>query len=125
DKSDSFEKHIADTLTAGDGLCDKEIVEIVVKEGPQRIQEIIDYGTHFDKNSLGKYDLAKEGGHSEHRVLHYKDITGFEIERALLERAHQDENITILTHFFALEFITQHHLGQLITKHSEDITCYG
>src|SRR5690606_32355788 len=77
------------------------------------------------KNSLGKYDLAKEGGHSEHRVLHYKDITGFEIERALLERAHQDENITILTHFLALEFITQHHLGQLITKHSEDITCYG
>lgn len=125
DKSDSFKKHITDTLIAGDGLCDQKIVEIVVKEGPKRVQEIIDYGTHFDKNSLGDYDLAKEGGHSEHRVLHYKDITGFEIERSLLENAHKDPNITILTHYFALELITQHHLGALVTKHSDDIECYG
>lgn len=125
DKSDSFTKHITDTLVAGDGLCDKSIVEMVVKEGPKRIEEIIDYGTHFDKNSFGDYDLAKEGGHSEHRVLHYKDITGFEIERVLLENAHKNPNITILTHFFALELITQHHLGTLVTRHSEDIKCYG
>ena len=70
DKSDSFEKHIQDTLIAGDGLCDESIVEIVVKEGPERIQEIIDYGINFDKNPAGVFDLAKEGGHSEHRVLH-------------------------------------------------------
>src|SRR5690606_12289962 len=57
DKSDSFDKHIADTLIAGDGLCDEKIVEIVVKEGPERIQEIIDYGTHFDKTGKGDYDL--------------------------------------------------------------------
>ena len=84
DKSDSFDKHIEDTLIAGDGLCDRAVVEAVVKEGPERIQEIIDYGTNFDTTNPGIYDLAKEGGHSEHRILHYKDITGFEIERALL-----------------------------------------
>src|SRR3546814_18130155 len=83
DKSDSFEKHIADTLIAGDGLCDEKVVENVVREGPRRIQEIIDYGTHFDKRTDGVYDLAREGGQSEHRVLHYKDVTGFEIEREL------------------------------------------
>ncbi len=125
DKSDSFDKHIADTLVAGDGLCDEKIVEIVVKEGPERIQELIDYGTHFDKTGKGEYDLAKEGGHSEHRVLHYKDITGYEIERALLERIHEHPNIEILTHYFAVDLITQYHLGVFVDKSSEDITCYG
>src|SRR5690606_6296566 len=125
DKSDSFEKHIADTLIAGDGLCDVEIVENVVKEGPVRIQEIIDYGTHFDKTAKGGYDLAKEGGHSEHRVLHYKDITGVEIERALLQRVHENPNIEILTHFFAIDLITQHHLGDFVDRNSDNIECYG
>jgi L-aspartate oxidase len=125
DKSDSFEKHIQDTLIAGDGLCDKDIVEIVVKEGPERIQEIIDYGINFDKNTAGVFDLAKEGGHSEHRVLHYKDITGYEIESVLLKQIHQNENIEILTHYFCLELITQHHLGKHVDKSSKDINCYG
>ncbi len=125
DKEDSFDKHIQDTLIAGDGLCDKAIVEIVVKEGPERIQEIIDYGTNFDKTQSGIFDLAKEGGHSEHRVLHYKDITGFEIERALLEQIHANPNIELLTHYFAVELITQHHLGEFVDKKSTDITCYG
>ncbi|WP_026897407.1 L-aspartate oxidase [Daejeonella oryzae] len=125
DKEDSFDKHIEDTLIAGDGLCDEHIVEIVVKEGPERIEEIIKYGTHFDKNTQGIFDLAKEGGHSEHRVLHYKDITGYEIERALLEQIHKDPNIEILTHYFAVELITQHHLGEFIDKSSDDIVCYG
>lgn len=124
-KEDSFEKHINDTLDAGDGLCDEEVVEIVVKEGPDRINEIIEYGTNFDKTNDGIYDLAKEGGHSEFRVLHYKDITGFEMERALLEQIHQNENIEILTHHFALDLITQHHLGQFVDKSSTDIECYG
>jgi len=122
---DSFEKHINDTLISGDGLCDKEVVEIVVKEGPERIQEIIDYGTNFDKTNSGFYDLAKEGGHSEFRVLHYKDITGFEIERALLEQIHNNPNIEILTHYFAVDLITQHHLGKFVDKSSDDINCYG
>jgi L-aspartate oxidase len=123
-QDDSFEKHINDTLIAGDGLCDKEIVEIVVKEGPERIQEIIDYGTSFDRTNQGMFDLAKEGGHSEHRVLHYKDITGFEIERALLEKVRNNENIEILTHYFAIELITQHHLGEFFDKITRDFTCY-
>lgn len=125
DKSDSFDKHIADTLVAGDGLCDEKIVENVVKEGPDRIKEIIEYGTHFDEVKKGSYDLAREGGHSEHRILHYKDVTGFEIERALLEEVHRSENITILTHYFAVDLITQHHLGLFVNKTSDNINCYG
>lgn len=125
DKSDSFEKHIADTLIAGDGLCDRKVVENVVREGPKRIQEIIDYGTHFDKRTDGVYDLAREGGHSEHRVLHYKDITGFEIERVLLKKVHENPNIELLTHYFAVDLITQHHLGAFVDRSTQDITCYG
>ncbi|WP_442794252.1 L-aspartate oxidase [Pelobium manganitolerans] len=122
---DSFEKHISDTLIAGDGLCHRDIVEIVVKEGPDRINEIIKYGTQFDKDSGGFYDLGREGGHSENRVLHYKDVTGFEIERALLHEIHQNPNIEILTHYFVVDLITQHHLGQHVTRHSSDIRCFG
>ena len=85
-ENDSFEKHIDDTLIAGDGLCDPEIVEIVVKEGPDRVKEIIDWGARFDKEDDGDYKRGKEGGHSEHRILHYKDITGYEIERALIAK---------------------------------------
>ena len=124
-EEDSFDKHIEDTLIAGDGLCDKHIVEIVVKEGPARIEEIIKYGTHFDKTNKGIFDLAKEGGHSESRVLHYKDVTGLEIERALLEHIHNDPNIEILTHYFAVELITQHHIGTFVGRKSDDIECYG
>ncbi|QXV66143.1 L-aspartate oxidase [Mucilaginibacter sp. 21P] len=124
-KEDSFEKHINDTLIAGDGLCDPEVVRAVVTEGPERINEIIDYGTNFDKTNDGIYDLAKEGGHSEFRVLHYKDITGFEIERALLEQIHAEPNIEILTHYFAVDLITQHHLGEFVDKSTDDIKCYG
>lgn len=124
-KEDSFEKHIEDTLISGDGLCDKEVVDAIVKEGPDRVREIIDYGTNFDKTNEGFYDLAKEGGHSEFRVLHHKDITGFEIERALLEQIHSNPNIEILTHYFAVDLITQHHLGVSVGKSTTDITCYG
>ena len=124
-KEDSFEKHIQDTLIAGDGLCDEEVVSLVVREGPDRIREIIEYGANFDKTKTGVYDLAKEGGHSESRVMHFKDITGFEIERALLAEVHQNTNIEILTHYFAVDLITQHHLGFFVDKSTQDITCYG
>jgi L-aspartate oxidase len=124
-EEDSFDKHIEDTLIAGDGLCDRSIVELVVKEGPARIDEIIKYGTSFDKNNKGVFDLAKEGGHSESRVLHYKDITGLEIERSLLQQIHNNSNIEILTHYFAVELITQHHIGVFVDKNSDDIECYG
>src|SRR6201994_3062012 len=122
---DSYEKHIQDTLIAGDGLCNPHTVEIVVKEGPERIQEIIEWGTRFDKDAEGDYKLGKEGGHSEFRILHHKDVTGKEIERALLETVGKQKNIEINKHWFVLDLITQHHLGYLVTKSTPDIECYG
>jgi L-aspartate oxidase len=122
---DSYEKHIDDTLIAGDGLCDPYIVEIVVKEGPERIKEIIDYGAEFDKDDKGAYSLGKEGGHSENRILHHKDVTGREMERALLEELSTVGNIELLHHCFVVDIITQHHLGFLVTKSTPDIVCYG
>jgi L-aspartate oxidase len=122
---DSYDKHIEDTLIAGDGLCNEHIVEIVVKEGPQRIKEIIAYGAEFDKDEKGDYSLGKEGGHSENRILHHKDVTGKEMERALLEELQAISNIELINHCFVVDIITQHHLGYLVTKSTLDITCYG
>ncbi len=122
---DSYDKHIEDTLIAGDGLCNEHIVEIVVKEGPERIKEIIAYGAEFDKDDKGAYSLGKEGGHSENRILHHKDVTGKEMERALLNELKNIKNIELLNHCFVVDIITQHHLGFLVTKSTLDITCYG
>ncbi len=122
---DSYDKHIEDTLIAGDGLCNEHIVEIVVKEGPERIKEIIAYGAQFDKDDKGAYSLGKEGGHSENRILHHKDVTGKEMERALLNELKSIKNIELLNHCFVVDIITQHHLGFLVTKSTLDITCYG
>jgi len=122
---DSFNKHIEDTLIAGDGLCNREVVEIVVKEGVERIQEIIDWGAQFDKDKDGEFSLGREGGHSEFRILHHKDVTGKEMERALLEAINGLPNIRMLSHCFVLDIITQHHLGFLVTKSTPDIECYG
>lgn len=122
---DSFQKHIEDTLIAGDGLCDKHVVDMVVMEGPQRVNEIIEWGAQFDKTTEGDYMRGMEGGHSAHRILHHKDITGWEIERALLEAVKKYPNIEIYNHWFVLDIITQHHLGYLVTKSTPDITCYG
>ena len=122
---DSYDKHIDDTEIAGDGLCNKHVVEIVVKEGPERIKEIIQYGAEFDKDEKGEYSLGREGGHSEYRILHHKDVTGKEMERALLHELEQTPNITLINHCFVIDIITQHHLGFLVTKSTPDITCYG
>jgi L-aspartate oxidase len=124
-EEDSFEKHIEDTMTAGDFLNKRNVVEIVVTEAPKRIQELIDYGTRFDKEPDGDYDLAKEGGHSDHRILHFKDITGAEIERSLLEEVKRHANIQIFTHYFAVDLITQHHLGETVYRYRDDIKCFG
>ncbi|HEX7905986.1 MAG TPA: L-aspartate oxidase [Chitinophagaceae bacterium] len=124
-ENDSFEKHIEDTLIAGDGLCNEKVVEIVVKEGPERVREIIEWGARFDKASDGDYKLGKEGGHSEFRILHHKDVTGKEMERALIDAVAQQKNIEFIKHCFVIDIITQHHLGYLITKSTPDIECYG
>ena len=125
ERIDSFKKHIEDTLDAGDGLCDAEIVSLVVKEGPERVQEIIDWGARFDKTPLETYDLGREGGHSENRILHFKDLTGWEIQRTLIEKASEYHNIEVLEHYFAVDIITQHHLGYTVTRLMPDIECYG
>ncbi|MEO6683309.1 MAG: L-aspartate oxidase [Ginsengibacter sp.] len=122
---DSFEKHIEDTIIAGDGLCKKEIVEIVVKEGVDRIREIIGWGANFDKQHTGEYALGKEGGHSEYRILHHKDVTGREMENTLLKAIATKKNIHLIDHCFVVDLITQHHLGYLVTKSTLDIECFG
>ncbi len=124
-ETDSYEKHIEDTLDAGDGLCNLDIVKIVVTEGPERVREIIEWGARFDKNKEKKYDLGREGGHSENRILHYKDLTGWEIQRTLVEQAHKTENLEIIEHYFATDLITQHHLGHTVTRVTPGIECYG
>jgi L-aspartate oxidase len=124
-ENDSFEKHIEDTLIAGDGLCNPKIVEIVVKEGPQRIQEMIDWGARFDKDEEGEFKRGREGGHSEFRILHHKDVTGMEMERALLQTVATQKNIEVIKHCFVVDILTQHHLGYLVTKSTPDIECYG
>ncbi|MEO6135594.1 MAG: FAD-binding protein, partial [Ginsengibacter sp.] len=101
--NDSFAKHIEDTLIAGDGLCNPEVVEIVVKEGVDRINEIINWGADFDKDPTGEYALGKEGGHSEFRILHHKDVTGKEMEDTLLREIAANPNIELLNHCFVVD----------------------
>ncbi len=123
---DTHQKHIDDTLDAGDGLCDKDVVRIVVEEGPSRVKEIIEWGTRFDKNkNQDDYNLGKEGGHSENRILHYKDLTGWEIQRALMEKTKALPNVEVHEHYFAINLLTPHHLGYNITRVTPNIECYG
>ena len=123
--SDTYEKHVNDTLIAGDGLCDETVVRMVVSEAPAQIRQLVEWGTQFDRTGDGAFDLAREGGHSEHRVLHHKDNTGFEIQRALSDMARRHPNIEILENHFAVDIITQHHLGRLVKRYHSDIECYG
>lgn len=124
-KPDSFEKHIEDTLIAGDGLCDIEAVKKVVTEAPTQIRQLLNWGTDFDKNNDGSYDLHREGGHSEHRILHHKDNTGAEIQRALIEEVRSHPSVDVLENHFAVDIITQHHLGKVTEPWMRDIQCYG
>lgn len=108
---DSFEAHIQDTLIAGAGLCHEVVVDICVREGPDRIRELIDRGTRFDHNARGSIDLTREGGHSARRVLHAADATGLEIDRALLERCRAHPNIRLLEHHMAIDLIVMSRFG--------------
>ncbi len=122
---DSFQKHVEDTLVSGDGLCNREVVEMVVREAPEKIRELMQMGVEFDKNSKGELDLSREGGHSEYRILHHKDVTGLNIEETLVNRVRENKNIEIWEHSFAIDLLTQHHLGRLVKRWHNDITCYG
>lgn len=123
--NDSYKKHINDTLIAGDGICDEDVVRTVITEGPEKIKELIAFGTKFDKKADGTYDLGKEGGHSDNRIFHYKDNTGFEIQRALTKQVKQNNNITVYENYYAVDLITQHHLGYTVIRNKSDIECYG
>ena len=122
---DNFEKHISDTLIAGGGICNEEVVRMVVQEAPDRIKDLINLGVTFDKKEDGTYDLAKEGGHTENRILHHKDKTGESIQMTLMERVRNEPNIEILEHHFAIEILTQHHLGEVVKRNYPDIKCFG
>ncbi len=122
---DDFDKHIEDTMIAGDYISDREAVEQVVRNAPAQIKELVNWGVNFDKNEKGEFDLHREGGHSEFRILHHADDTGAEIQRGLMEAVRNNSNIEILENHFAVEIITQHHLGVRVTRRTPDIECYG
>lgn len=122
---DTFEKHIHDTMVCGAGICDPEAVNLVVRRAPELIADLIAWGTRFDKTPDGRFELNREGGHSEHRILHHKDLTGAEIERALIESVRKHPNITVLEHHFAIDLLTQHHLGEFVTRHTRGLACFG
>lgn len=124
-KVDDFEKHIEDTMIAGDYLSDRAAVEQVVRNAPAQIEELVKWGVNFDHNEDGEYDLHREGGHSEFRILHHADDTGAEIQRGLMQAVRNNPNIEIFENHFAVEIITQHHLGIEVTRRTPDIECFG
>ena len=124
DELDSFDAHIRDTLIAGAGLCHEDAVTTLVHEGPECLQELIQLGTRFTKTSSGGLDLGKEGGHSAHRIVHAEDLTGRELERALLHAVSTHPNISILEDHYAVELLTDHHRTDGKIPKGET-TCYG
>ena len=114
-KEDSVEIHVRDTLVAGAGLCKEEVVRTIIQEGPARVQELIDLGMKFSEREVAGHrelDLGKEGGHSKRRILHAKDVTGREIERALLAAVAAQPNIYMFENHFAIDLITTSKLGR-------------
>jgi len=124
DQTDSFEKHVKDTLIAGADLCNSLAVELMVKEGPDRIKELIDLGTQFTEKN-GKLDLAREGGHSMPRIVHAKDLTGKEIERALISMANSKRNIHIIENTLAIDLITEHNIPAMHDSALDNRNCWG
>ncbi len=123
--TDNFEKHIEDTLICGGGLCNRQAVEKVVREAPAQIEELVNWGVNFDRDEKGGFDLHREGGHSEFRILHHRDNTGQEIQDSLIRAIKRHPKIELFENHFAVELITQHHLGVEVTRQTPDITCYG
>jgi len=122
---DNFDKHFEDTMIAGDYLSDPVAVRKVVAGAPEQIRQLIEWGVEFDRRDDGGFDLHREGGHSEFRILHHADNTGYEIQQSLIRAVRSNPDIDIYENHFAIEIITQHHLGRIVTRRTPDITCYG
>jgi L-aspartate oxidase len=120
-KEDTFESHLEDTLVAGAGICHEDVVRMVVEEGPPTIQSLIDWGVKFT-TSGDSYDLTREGGHSQRRILHADDVTGREIERALVAAARKHPAITIYEHHIAIDLITE---AKVTKKRLKPNRCLG
>ncbi len=120
-QEDTFSAHIDDTLVAGAGICHEDVVKLVVEEGPRVIRELIDWGVNFT-TSGDSYDLTREGGHSQRRILHAEDVTGREIERALVAEARKNPNIRILEHHIAIDLITD---SKVTHKRTKPNRCLG
>src|SRR6058998_3909854 len=111
---DSFELHVRDTLEAGAGLCDENVVRMIVTEAPARIHDLVEFGLHFDEREVSGHrelDLGREGGHSKRRVLHVRDVTGKEIENALLRELERQSHVDLLENHMAVDLITAAKLG--------------
>jgi L-aspartate oxidase len=105
-QTDNFDAHVRDTLVAGDGLCNEKVVREIVRDGPERIRELIGLGLEFSRDKNGDFELGREGGHSARRILHVKDMTGAAIEEALLRAIAGEKRITLFEHFFAIDVVT-------------------
>lgn len=110
-QTDDFDKHVRDTLVAGDGLCDEAVVREIVRDGPQRVRELVEWGVKFSRDEAGAYDLGREGGHGERRILHVKDTTGKAIEEALLKAIARTQRVDLFEHLFAIDIITSAKVG--------------
>ncbi len=124
-EDDSFELHVQDTMETGRGLCHEDFVRIACREGPARVRDLIDLGARFDRVGGAEFDLGKEGGHSKHRILHANDLTGWEIERTLIEAVHTHDNIEIFEHHMAIDLITLARLEEKIQPGSEQDEVLG
>jgi L-aspartate oxidase len=120
---DTPELHRVDTITAGANLNDRAAVELVTDEGPAIVQQLVDWGVNFTKDPEGTMALGREGGHSLHRIVHARDLTGAEIERALITAVERHPNISLFENHVAIDLITEHHLPG--AKPSDQVTCWG
>ena len=111
-QTDDVESHVRDTLVAGDGLCNEKVVREIVRDGPARVQELIDLGLEFSRDGSGQFDLGREGGHSERRILHVKDMTGKAIETALLKAIGREKRVALFEHVFAIDIVTTAKLAE-------------
>lgn len=124
DPADDVEAHVRDTLVAGAGLCHEDVVRMVVTEGPERIRDLIDLGAQFDRDPDGDLHLGREGGHSADRIVHAEDMTGREVERALLTAVRRSAHVTVLEYHYAVNLLTEHQLGERVEA-GDDVRCFG